>query len=168
MAEGVGHVEAPPGASRILVADDNADMRAYLGRILGERWAVETHADGVSALAAARARLPDLVLSDVMMPGLDGFGLLKALRAEESTRHVPVVLLSARAGEEARIEGLERGADDYLVKPFSARELVARIGSQLTLSAARREAELQTQQMDRLRAERRNRRAGPRTSSWPC
>jgi signal transduction histidine kinase len=151
--QGVGHVEAPPGASRILVADDNADMRAYLGRILGERWAVETHADGVSALAAARARLPDLVLSDVMMPGLDGFGLLKALRAEESTRHVPVVLLSARAGEEARIEGLERGADDYLVKPFSARELVARIGSQLTLSAARREAELQTQQMDRLRGE---------------
>jgi len=145
--------EAPPGASRILVADDNADMRAYLGRILGARWAVETHADGGAALAAARARPPDLVLSDVMMPGLDGFGLLRALRADESTRHVPVVLLSARAGEEARIEGLERGADDYLVKPFSARELVARIGSQLTLSAARREAELQRQQMDHLRAE---------------
>ena len=144
---------APPGASRILVADDNADMRAYLGRILGARWAVETHADGVAALAAARACPPDLVISDVMMPGLDGFGLLKALRAEEATRHVPVVLLSARAGEEARIEGLERGADDYLVKPFSARELVARIGSQLTLSAARREAELQKQQMDHLRVE---------------
>src|SRR6185503_5707259 len=85
----------------------------------------------ISAASWARARPPDLVLSDVMMPGLDGFGLLRALRADESTRHVPVVLLSARAGEEARIEGLERGADDYLVKPFSARELVARIGSQL-------------------------------------
>jgi len=152
-ADGDGDLEAPPGAARILVADDNADMRAYLARILGARWAVETHADGAAALAAARARPPDLVLSDVMMPGLDGFGLLRALRAEESTRHVPVVLLSARAGEEARIEGLERGADDYLVKPFSARELVARIGSQLTLSAARREAELQKQQMDHLRAE---------------
>src|SRR6185436_7989779 len=98
-------VEAPPGAARILVVDDNADMRAYLGRILGARWAVETQPDGVAALAAALARPPDLVLSDVMMPALDGFGLLDALRAEESTRHVPVVLLSARAGEEARIEG---------------------------------------------------------------
>ena len=73
---------APPGAARILVADDNADMRAYLGRILGARWAVETHADGAAALAAARARPPDLVLSDVMMPGLDGFGLLKQLFAK--------------------------------------------------------------------------------------
>jgi PAS domain S-box-containing protein len=130
-------------AARILVADDNADMRAYLQRVLGARWTVEAVPDGAAALEAARARPPDLVLTDVMMPRLDGFGLLRALRAEEALREVPVVMLSARAGEEARIEGLQTGADDYLVKPFSARELAARVASQLNLHRARREAHLQ-------------------------
>ncbi|HEY7510725.1 MAG TPA: response regulator, partial [Vicinamibacteria bacterium] len=126
-----------------LVADDNADMRAYLQRVLGARWTVEAVPDGAAALEAARARPPDLVLTDVMMPRLDGFGLLRALRADEALREVPVVMLSARAGEEARIEGLQTGADDYLVKPFSARELAARVASQLNLHRARREAHLQ-------------------------
>jgi PAS domain S-box-containing protein len=137
----------PAGAAaedgRILVADDNADMRAYLQRVLGTRWTVEAVADGAAALESARARRPDLVLSDVMMPGLDGFALLRELRADERTRGVPVVLLSARAGEESRAEGLERGADDYLVKPFSARELLARVASQVALARARDEADLQ-------------------------
>ncbi len=84
-------------------------------------------ADGEAALAPSAARPPDLVLTDVMMPRLDGFGLLAAIRADRSLRDLPVILLSARAGEEARVEGLEAGADDYLVKPFSARELLARI-----------------------------------------
>lgn len=106
---------------RIVWADDNADLRDYVQRLLGERYAVEAVADGEAALAAVRRSLPDLVLSDVMMPRLDGIGLLRALRADERTRTVPVILLSARAGEEARVEGLEMGADDYLVKPFSAR-----------------------------------------------
>jgi signal transduction histidine kinase len=117
--------------AHILIVDDNADMRAYLRRILGEHWNVEAVADGEAALAAARAWVPDLVLTDVMMPGLGGFELVKALRDEERTRTVPVVLLSARAGEEARIEGLKGGADDYLVKPFSARELLARVEAHL-------------------------------------
>jgi signal transduction histidine kinase/DNA-binding response OmpR family regulator len=117
-------------AARVLVADDNADMREYIGRILGDRWAVELVADGATALSAARRERPDVIVSDVMMPGLDGLGLLQALREDDRTHNVPVILLSARAGEEARVEGLDAGADDYLGKPFSARELVARVQAQ--------------------------------------
>ena len=120
---------------RIVWADDNADMRDYVRRLLSGRYDVEAVADGEAALAAARRDAPDLVLADVMMPRLDGFGLLSALRADESTRTLPVILLSARAAEESRVDGLAAGADDYLVKPFSARELVARVGSQLDLAS---------------------------------
>lgn len=125
--------------ARVLVVDDNADMRGYLARLLSKRYHVQAMADGAGALAAALANPPDLVLADVMMPGLDGFALLRALRADSRTNEVPVVLLSARAGEEAKVEGLERGADDYLVKPFSSRELLARVESQIELSWLRRE-----------------------------
>jgi signal transduction histidine kinase len=125
--------------ARVLVADDNADMRDYVGRLLASRYRVEAVADGRAALERITAEPPDLVLSDVMMPGLDGFSLLAAIRGDEKTRGLPVVLLSARAGEEARIEGLRAGADDYVVKPFSARELLARVGSQLELARVRRE-----------------------------
>ncbi len=105
-------------------------------------------ADGEAALAAACARPPDLILSDVMMPRLDGFGLLAALRADPSLAETPFVLLSARAGEEARVEGLEAGADDYLIKPFSARELVARVAAYITLARDRREAALRAVNAD--------------------
>ena len=115
----------------ILVADDNADMRAYIKRLLGGRWRVEVVGNGVEALSFLRRRPADLVIADVMMPTLDGFGLLRELRADARTRDIPVLMLSARAGEESRIEGLQAGANDYLVKPFSARELIARVESQL-------------------------------------
>jgi signal transduction histidine kinase len=140
----------PPPAlrSRILCADDNADMLAYLKRILCERWDVELAVDGVLALEAATARPPDLVVSDVMMPRLDGHALLGALRADVRTRLVPVILLSARAGEEAVLEALDAGADDYLVKPFSARELVARVATHLELSRARRELEDKNRELE--------------------
>ena len=104
------------GEVHILVADDNSDMRDYVRRLLGKRWSVETVANGNEALEATRNRKPDLILSDVMMPELDGFGLLRRIRAEPNLRDIPVILLSARAGEEARIEGLDAGADDYLDK----------------------------------------------------
>jgi signal transduction histidine kinase len=117
--------------AHVLVADDNADMRGYLERLLRQRWRVTAVANGRAALEAARRERPDLVVSDVMMPELDGFGLIAALHADDALHDVPVMLLSARAGEEARIEGLNAGADDYLVKPFSARELLTRIESQL-------------------------------------
>ncbi len=122
------------GPVRILLADDNADMRSYTGRLLAERWTVEAVADGATALAAARRDPPDLVLSDIMMPGLDGHALLRELRADPRTKDIPVILLSARAGEESRIEGLAAGAEDYLAKPFSARELLARVSTHLELS----------------------------------
>jgi signal transduction histidine kinase/CheY-like chemotaxis protein len=127
-------------APLVLLADDNADMRDYVRRLLAERYRVVSVADGLTALETARRSSPDLVVSDVMMPGLDGFELLHALRGEAATREMPIVLLSARAGEEARIEGLRAGADDYLVKPFSAKELIAKVESQLKLVQLRREA----------------------------
>jgi PAS domain S-box-containing protein len=123
------------------VADDNADMRQYLVRLLAGQYEVQEAADGAAVLTAARERPPDLILADVMMPRLDGFGLLRELRADPRTGGLPVILLSARAGEESRIEGLGAGADDYLVKPFSARELLARVGAHLQLARVRREAD---------------------------
>jgi PAS domain S-box-containing protein len=126
---------------RILFADDNADMRAYVARILEERgYEVRTVADGAAALAAVRQQAPDLVLSDAMMPLLDGFSLLRALRADSATAGLPVILLSARAGEKSQIEGMAAGADDYLVKPFSTREIVARVDGAVRLARLRREA----------------------------
>jgi signal transduction histidine kinase/DNA-binding response OmpR family regulator len=126
----------------VLVADDNADMRNYLSRLLSAHYEVETVADGAAALAAARARPPDLALADVMMPEMDGFGLLRELRADPHTRAIPVLLLSARAGQEATIEGLQTGADDYLVKPFSANELLTRVAMRLEMARLRAEAEV--------------------------
>jgi signal transduction histidine kinase len=116
---------------RILLADDNTDMRDYLERLLGESYEVVAVSDGSKALAAALESAPDLVLTDIMMPGLDGISLLRTLKSNPQTRMIPVVLLSARADEESAIEGLNAGAHDYLAKPFSARELLARLRSYL-------------------------------------
>ncbi len=131
---------AKASAAHILLADDNADMRDYVKRLLSNYWSVEAVADGNAALAAIQRQKPDLVLSDVMMPGLDGFQLLTALRANPETSDIPVVLLSARAGEEAAVEGLEAGADDYLIKPFSTRELLARVGTHLQIAHMRQQS----------------------------
>ena len=125
---------------RILIIDDNADMRHYLRQLLAGRYEVELAADGVQALDMIQGHRPDLVLTDVMMPRLDGFELLKALRARPDTKELPVILLSARAGEEAKVDGLDAGADDYLIKPFSARELLARIATNLEMAPVRRRA----------------------------
>ena len=135
------HREAGDQRARILWADDNADMRDYVRGLLSPQYDVVAVGDGKAALAAARAHPPDLILADVMMPQLDGFELLRELRADAATRAIPVIMLSARAGEEARIEGLRAGADDYVVKPFSARELVARIAARLELDALARRFE---------------------------
>ena len=117
-----------PAGAYIVVADDNADMRDYLTRLLRLNGEVLAVPDGQAALEAVRTRKPDLLVTDVMMPGLDGLGLLRAMRADPELRDVPIIMLSARAGEESRVEGLDAGADDYLTKPFSARELIARAG----------------------------------------
>ena len=138
---------------RVLIADDNADMRDYVAGLLQAEYDVETVSDGAAALASARRQVPDLVLADVMMPSLDGFGLLKELRGAPALRTVPVLLLSARAGEEARVDGWAAGADDYLVKPFSARELVARVGTHLQMARIRREGEERLREADRKKDE---------------
>jgi len=116
---------------RVVVADDNSDMRNYLRRLLADRYDVVAVSDGQEAFLAARESVPVLILSDVMMPNLDGFGLLQAVRKDPLLAAVPVVLLSARAGEEAILEGIRAGADEYLIKPFSARELIARVDAQI-------------------------------------
>jgi PAS domain S-box-containing protein len=152
--------KAALGAEReaIVLADDNADMREYLGRLLGERYEVHAVADGRQALEAARQLRPALVLADVMMPQLDGFGLLRAIREDSALCMTPVILLSARAGEESRVEGLQADADDYLVKPFTSRELLARVATHVKMADLRRvtaereerlrnEAELQRQKL---------------------
>ena len=127
--------------AHVILADDNADMRDYVYRLLSAQYDVVAVPDGLAALVAARRRRPDLILADVMMPALDGFGLVRELRSDAELSAVPVVLLSARAGEEARVEGWGAGADDYLVKPFSARELLARVESHLNLTRVRRQAD---------------------------
>ena len=124
----------------IVIADDNADMRNYLRRLLRERYRVHAVANGEDAVRAARDLNADLILTDVMMPGLDGFGVLQALRSDPETQSKPVILLSARAGEESRVEGLQAGADDYLVKPFASRELLARVSAHLKMARVRSEA----------------------------
>lgn len=130
----------PDGAiderAHVLLADDNADMRDYLCRLLNTSYEVTATA-GKEALAAARPARPDLILTDVMMPRLDGFALLQELRSDPELHSIPVIVLSARAGDEAKVEGLGKGADDYLVKPFSARELLARVAVNIELARIR-------------------------------
>ena len=125
----------------VLVADDNADMRDYLKRLLSPDYEVRTAADGAAALEEVRRQTPNLLLSDVMMPQLDGFGLVREIRADPQLADLPIVLLSARAGQQANVEGLEAGADDYLVKPFGAQELLARVASNLKMARTRHELE---------------------------
>ncbi len=137
-------LQAPlPGTdlARILVVEDNADLRQYLIRLLSGNYTVVAAADGAAALDICRRISIDLVLSDVMMPRLDGKQLLQALRADPHTMAIPVILLSARAGEDSQVNGFEAGANDYLVKPFSARELLARVGAQLQVAKIQHEAQ---------------------------
>jgi len=138
--------------ARVLVADDNADMREYLARLLRTAgYQVTLVSDGRAALEAIRADRPDLVISDVMMPRLDGLGLVAAVRGDERTAGLPMLLLSARAGQEASVEGLRAGADDYLVKPFSAVELLARVRSNLEMARFRnRESQFRRTLVDSL------------------
>ena len=114
------------GKPKILIVEDNRDVRAYLRRHLAARYRVVEAEEGAAALEQARAEKPDLVISDVMMPGMDGFALCRALKTDAALNHIPVILLTAKASAEDRLEGLETGADDYLNKPFNARELLLR------------------------------------------
>lgn len=124
----------------VLIVDDNADMRSYLGKLLSPYFSVDFATNGLEALKQATRKTPDVIVSDVMMPVMDGQQFLAALRSRPGTR-VPVILLSARAGEESRVEGLSWGADDYLVKPFSAKELVSKVSSMVKINSVTRKTE---------------------------
>ncbi len=130
----------------ILIADDNSDMRGHLQRILSERWDTITFADGRTAVDGIREHHPDVVITDVMMPELDGFGLVAALREDPALASTPVLMLSARAGVEAAGDGFASGADDYLTKPFSSQDLLnrveARIGAIARQQASREDNEI--------------------------
>ena len=140
----------PAVRERLLFADDNADMREYVSRLLSKHWRVEAVEDGIAALEAIARERPALVLADVMMPRLDGFGLLRTLRAAAPSRNLPVILLSARAGEESTLQALQAGANDYLIKPFSAGDLLARVSSQLKIAALRDQVEHEREAARRL------------------
>lgn len=128
---------ATSAKARILLVDDNADMRAYIRRLLEKEYHVETASDGKVALEKIGTRKPDLIISDIMMPIMNGVQLLTALKENPDTHRIPIILLSARAGEEAKIAGYDIGADDYLIKPFSAKELMARVRAHLKISRTR-------------------------------
>ncbi len=138
--QGNGDSNGTQGKPLVLLVDDNADMRDYVRGLLSGRFDVIPAANGKEALDIADRVRPDLVLTDVMMPEMDGFALLTTLRNTPSMRLTPIIMLSARAGEESRIEGLDAGADDYLTKPFTARELIARVEAQLKMARLRKEA----------------------------
>jgi len=133
--------KAPVKATRdhVLIVDDNADLRQYLAGLLAPEYEITVAVDGVAALESIAAHKPNIVVSDVMMPRVDGFELVRRLREDPATAAIPVILLSARAGEESAIDGLDAGADDYLVKPFSARELLARVHTHAQLARLRQE-----------------------------
>jgi signal transduction histidine kinase/DNA-binding response OmpR family regulator/serine phosphatase RsbU (regulator of sigma subunit) len=136
-----GPTTGPPERSGplVLIADDNADMRTHLDRVLSAHWETVLVADGESALAATRELRPDAVVTDVMMPGIDGFGLVAAIRADPALAATPILMLSARAGTEAVDEGYAGGADDYLPKPFRSQELIDRVRSRLSAVARERD-----------------------------
>lgn len=142
-ASGPAPAAMPPAGGHILVVDDNADMRSYMVELLSPLGIVVAVADGEAAIRAIGRHQPKLVISDVMMPVLDGLGLLKWLRSDPGTAAIPLILLSAKAAEESRIEGLALGADDFLAKPFSAKELLARASNQIKLGEARRQTEIE-------------------------
>jgi len=140
----VAEPRAQPAQStpRILVVEDDAKMRRVLELLLSGHWTVETSADAASAIAAIRERPPDLVLTDLLLPGMDGYDFLRQLRAEAGTRTLPVIVISGLTEEADRLRALEAGANDYLIKPFSERELMLRVTTHLEMGFLRREAAL--------------------------
>ena len=134
-------VENISSDTTILVVDDNADMREHLRSILERHYRVVTASNGLNALHRMRESKPDIIISDIMMPIMNGLQFLKEVKQDKQTARIPFILLTARAGEESKLEGYETGADDYLVKPFSGLELIARVKAQIEISKKWNETE---------------------------
>jgi signal transduction histidine kinase len=132
-------LETPGDASRVLLVDDNVDLRTFLASRLSRLYRVETAEDGIDGLDVARRTRPDLIVSDIMMPRMDGHEFCRRLRDDPAFANTPIILVTAKTGEEAVVEGLELGADDYITKPFAMRELEARIAAQLRAKQTERQ-----------------------------
>lgn len=144
-------VDAPRSTPthRVLVVEDNADMLNFIAFQLKDDYVVLTARDGFGGVETAKREIPDLIISDVMMPGKDGYQLCQEVKADPKTKHIPVILLTARAELSEKISGLERGADDYLTKPFNAQELKAKIKSLISLRRLEREIQLRSEELER-------------------
>ena len=127
--ESGGETDGELDRTTVLVVDDHAEIRAYLRGLLEPRYRVLEAEDGLTALVLARERLPDLIVADISMPGLDGYGLCEQVRGDPDIDWLPIILLTARAGLDNRLEGLRAAADDYLTKPFDSDELRIRVGN---------------------------------------
>lgn len=140
--------EVLAGAPTVLVVDDNRDIRDYLTSCLTPEFRVIQAGDGAEGLSQAQLHRPDLIVSDIMMPGVDGYQLCRAIRQDPQLSHTPVIFLTAKASEEMKLEGLQIGADDYLAKPFSGRELLARSRNLITLRRQEKELKLLNFQLE--------------------
>ena len=128
--------------ARLLVVEDDARLRGILEMLLAEHWNVEVAADAREALEKVRRSVPDLIIADLVLPGVDGFEMIRELRSSARTRMVPVVVVSGLTAEADRLKALEAGANDFVVKPFSERELHLRVSSHLEMAFMRRDAAL--------------------------
>jgi DNA-binding response OmpR family regulator len=149
----------------VLLVEDNPEMRSYLRQLLAARYRVITAENGRVALEVARLELPDVILSDVMMPGLDGLTLVEIVKSDEALRHIPIILLTARAGKDAAVSALEAGADDYISKPFSPAELRARVRAAYRLGHAYRRMATMAEELARTKEQVSAARSGRRISS---
>ncbi|HSD63461.1 MAG TPA: response regulator, partial [Ignavibacteriaceae bacterium] len=117
----------------VLVVEDNADVRSYIKDAIGNEFQIEEASNGEQGFRLAEAIIPDLIIGDIMMPKMDGFAMTRLLKNDQKTDHIPVILLTAKSDQESKYEGLEAGADDYLIKPFDIKELKLRIHNLITI-----------------------------------
>lgn len=158
------------GRAKVLVVDDNADIREYVTSCLSPKYHVTQAVNGREGLALARAHSTDIIVSDIMMPEMDGYELCRQLKKDPGLAHIPLIFLTAKASDQMIVEGLEMGADDYLAKPFNARELQARTHNLITLRRQERQLkelnrELERKLQDQLEELIRNKRLGRYFSS---